>query len=156
MWRIKKFEGEYDESEDGFIHVCFIVICFALTACGSDTPNNQADANQHENTTGLRELIVANQIPDIMIGSKGSIDNHIDLDIFEDISPLVKKYNFDLAGIQPVLLDMIKNRSGGELIGLPMQASTYSPALYYNKDLFDKFNVSYPTDRMTSTHWLRS
>lgn len=112
-------------------------------------PNLTLTAVDPRQGATMQNLITTNQIPDILFASKGGIDNHIQYEIFEDISPLIKKYNFDLGGIQPALLDMIKSHSGGELIGLPLFASSYAPALYYNKDLFDQLGVEYPTDGMT-------
>jgi multiple sugar transport system substrate-binding protein len=37
----------------------------------------------------------------------------------------------------------------GELYGLPITGSTNSLAMFYNKDIFDKFGLPYPKDNMT-------
>jgi multiple sugar transport system substrate-binding protein len=70
------------------------------------------------------------------------------LNLLADLNELINKNSFDLSKLDPNVLDSIKMWGGnGELYALPLW-STYS-ALYYNKDIFDKFGVPYPKDGMT-------
>ncbi|MDF2722784.1 MAG: hypothetical protein K0Q59_2459 [Paenibacillus sp.] len=81
---------------------------------------------------------------------KGSIAisyKYAELQIVSDISDLIKKYNVDLSGVNPILLDQFKGAAGGKLIGIPYQ--TLSLILFYNKGIFDKFGVAYPKEGMT-------
>lgn len=64
-----------------------------------------------------------------------------------DLDAAVKQDNFDLEGFLPSVIDLLKARGGGKLYGLSPSFS--SQALYYNKDLFDKYGVPYPTDGMS-------
>jgi multiple sugar transport system substrate-binding protein len=64
------------------------------------------------------------------------------------MTPLIKKHSFDLGRIQDVYVDAIKVLSDkGEIYGLPYFAQLN--ALFYNKNIFDKFGVPYPKDGMT-------
>lgn len=98
--------------------------------------------------TNMENLIAAGTIPDVFIGTKGSIQNQMNaLDLVEDITPLLKTNNYDLNRLEPAVVDIMQKASYGKIIGLPLNIN--ANALYYNKDLFDKFSVSYPKDGMT-------
>lgn len=64
----------------------------------------------------------------------------------DDLSDLVKKHKLDLNKIEPSALQALTYAAGGPLTGLPIKIN--SSAIYYNKDLFDKFGVPYLTDNM--------
>lgn len=55
--------------------------------------------------------------------------------------------NYDTEGLVPGMVDYMKELGGGQLYGLP--SGFNSQVLYYNRDLFDKYNINYPTDQMT-------
>jgi multiple sugar transport system substrate-binding protein len=63
-----------------------------------------------------------------------------------DMSSLVKKHNLDLNRLDPATVQIVKTMSGGKLYALPLVSNT--GVLYYNKDIFDKFGVSYPKNGM--------
>lgn len=64
-----------------------------------------------------------------------------------DLSPLVAKDRFDLDNLLPASVDFLRIKGQGKLYGLAPSFS--SSVLFYNKDLFDKHHVPYPSDRMT-------
>ncbi|WP_239631563.1 extracellular solute-binding protein [Paenibacillus sp. H1-7] len=64
-----------------------------------------------------------------------------------DLSPLIAKDRFDLDNLLPASLDFLRIKGQGKLYGLAPSFS--SSVLFYNKDLFDKHHVPYPTDHMT-------
>jgi len=64
-----------------------------------------------------------------------------------DMSELIKKHGLELNTLEKSSIDAIRALSGGKMYALPLVINT--AALYYNKDLFDKFGVSYPKDGMT-------
>lgn len=64
-----------------------------------------------------------------------------------DISELIQQNKLDLNRFIPEMLQGMRELANGGLYGLPVSA--YSMALFYNKDLFDKFGVAYPKDGMT-------
>ncbi|WP_158606751.1 ABC transporter substrate-binding protein [Paenibacillus ginsengarvi] len=96
----------------------------------------------------ITDLIAAGQKIDIMFCSIGATPpTLLDPKLEYDITPLIKKYGYDLNKLEPTSLDMARQIAKGGLYGLP----AYVPpsALYYNKDIFDKFGVPYPKDGMT-------
>ncbi|MEF3305732.1 ABC transporter substrate-binding protein [Paenibacillus sp. GYB003] len=98
----------------------------------------------------LADLVAANKIPDIIRIDVPTLQTgYLDYKIGYDMSELVKKYKYDLNRFNKVFIDEIIDAGGtGALYGLPVPP--YFPqALYYNKDLFDKFGVAYPKDGMT-------
>ncbi|MCR8657330.1 ABC transporter substrate-binding protein [Paenibacillus endoradicis] len=66
-----------------------------------------------------------------------------------DIESYVTDSKYDVDGLVPGVIDAMKGYGGGNLYAIPTNFSTQ--ALYYNKDLFDEYNVPYPTDQMTWT-----
>ena len=97
--------------------------------------------------TKIEELLAAGQKFDIVFHSFGANVNLWDYGLQYDISPLIKKFNYDLNKIDPALIDIQKKLGNGGIYGLPV----YVPpsTVYYNKDIFDKFGVPYPKDGHT-------
>lgn len=102
-----------------------------------------------ESTGNIAQTIVTEKRKiDLMIGSFATYRNQFKpFELVADMSDLAKKHQFDLNRIDPAYLDMIRNLEGGKLSGLPLY--DLGLLLYYNKDIFDKFGVPYPTDNMT-------
>lgn len=93
-----------------------------------------------------------------MVATKAQIDlfwtsiGNYETALFEhkletDMTELIRKHGLDLQALEPTVIDAMKQISGGKLYGVPV--STNSLALFYNKDIFDKFGAPYPTDSMT-------
>lgn len=100
----------------------------------------------------IEDLVAAGTIPDVMRTQTTTIRNeYLGLGLSYDMRELVKKHKLDLNKFNPVYLQRIINESGaagGEIYGLPINSP--SPlVLFYNKDLFDKFGVTYPKDGMS-------
>ncbi|MFC3772488.1 ABC transporter substrate-binding protein [Paenibacillus sp. GCM10012303] len=85
---------------------------------------------------------------DIMISSLGTTSLYLtNLRLESDISDLIKTYNYDLTRIEPSLVDIQRQLANGGIYGLPWTSGSF--VFLYNKDLFDKFGVSYPKDGMS-------
>jgi multiple sugar transport system substrate-binding protein len=67
-----------------------------------------------------------------------------------DITPYVKKDNFNLDDFFPTSLNAYKYQDG--LYGLPRESSAI--VLYYNKDLFDQAGIAYPDENLTFDQYL--
>ncbi|GAA3401805.1 ABC transporter substrate-binding protein [Paenibacillus hodogayensis] len=101
-----------------------------------------------ESSSKMGDLVASGNVPDIIIGTKGTIPNTIlEFGLDQDLSELIKTSKFDLSRIEPTYLDTMKYYTSGKIIGLPLNAPVF--ALHYNKTLFDKFGVAYPKDGMT-------
>ncbi|MEF3303204.1 ABC transporter substrate-binding protein [Paenibacillus sp. GYB003] len=95
----------------------------------------------------LAQLVAAGEIPDLIMSDN---DWHMplkQLDLPADLTELVVKTKFDLNAFRPETVQAIRNLDPkGGLEGIPFDLNT--GALFYNKDLFDKFGVAYPKDDM--------
>jgi multiple sugar transport system substrate-binding protein len=94
------------------------------------------------------KLIVTGEVPDVVIAGYARIPDLLALDIPLDLTELAKKNKLDLGQYNPVPLGAVKAYSNpGQLNALPFSMNTF--ALFYNKDIFDKFGAPYPKDEMT-------
>ncbi|MBD2861056.1 ABC transporter substrate-binding protein [Paenibacillus oceani] len=96
----------------------------------------------------IDDWMASGNIPDLILHSNGSMGELFDYDLLTDMTPLVKQTGTNLNRFDKAVLDSVRVASDqGWLVGIPY--SQNFNALYYNKDIFDKFAVSYPTDGMT-------
>ncbi|TNJ65385.1 extracellular solute-binding protein [Paenibacillus hemerocallicola] len=104
-----------------------------------------------ENKKGseIQDLITANEIPDIIWEGLTNMGAALaEYDVPMDLTPLAKKYGFDMNKYDTKLVDSIKSYSSkGEILYIPYNVLVFG--LHYNKDIFDKFGVSYPKDNRT-------
>jgi multiple sugar transport system substrate-binding protein len=97
---------------------------------------------------GIEELVASGLPFDLFLEFHGNLGTLTQVGLLEDMTPLAKRHNEDLSRFTPLLLDTLKEYSDkSELFALPF--SQQVSALYYNKDIFDKFGVPYPKDGMT-------
>lgn len=85
--------------------------------------------------------------PDVVIHSVQDYEQLIQQDKLYDLSNLLSNDKFNLDGVHQEFVDYLRLIGGGKLYGLPPEFQT--KAIYYNKDLFDKYKIPYPQDRMT-------
>jgi multiple sugar transport system substrate-binding protein len=96
----------------------------------------------------IEDLIAAGSLPDMTFTSHNSLNKYSQLGLAYDITNELKKNKIDIQKYDATAMKTIQSRSDkGEIWGMPF--SVNFSALYYNKDLFDKFAVSYPRDGMT-------
>jgi multiple sugar transport system substrate-binding protein len=93
----------------------------------------------------LEDLVASGQLPDLYAAQ--DLSDLIDVRLTTDLSGLIRKHQFKLASIDPVLIESVKGYSDkAELLALPAGRSVNS--LVYNKDIFNKFGVAFPKDGM--------
>ncbi|CAG7627632.1 ABC transporter substrate-binding protein [Paenibacillus allorhizosphaerae] len=98
--------------------------------------------------TTFQELLTAGTVIDIYWQDVNStIPQMMEYDLQYDMTDLIKKHGIDLNTLDPASINIIKEMSGGKMYALPLVNNT--SALYYNKDLFDKFGIPYPKDGIT-------
>jgi len=103
----------------------------------------------NDKNIGLKEMIASgdNNI-DVIVTSTGSfIPTIMDNGLQFDHSELIKKTKFDLSRLDPTPIQLMQELSGGGILGLPVTATANT--LVYNREIFNKFGVSYPKDGMT-------
>lgn len=98
--------------------------------------------------TSVANLLASSETFDFLVTFHGNLPPYKELGILTDIDPLAKQHNFDLGRFDPGALEALRVvGDNNELYALPYAANLN--AIYYNKDIFDKFAVSYPEDGMT-------
>jgi multiple sugar transport system substrate-binding protein len=99
-------------------------------------------------TGPVDKMIAAGDEIDLITGPAMYFNKYREMGLYYDMSGLIKKYNFELGRIEPGVLEAVKAQGkNGEIYLLPYTTIGY--ALYYNKDIFDKFGVAYPRDDMS-------
>lgn len=97
--------------------------------------------------TTLAELITAGMTPDLIFTFNGNLAQYRTKQLEFDHRELAKTQNFDLSRFDETMIrDTRVSSPGDELYGIPISRSFH--ALYYNKDLFDKFGSAYPKEGM--------
>ena len=99
-------------------------------------------------SNGLSELISSGNFPDFMFITMLQIKAHRDLGTTEDLTPYIQKFGMNPNRFDPAAIQT--SRVFGEsdnLYAVPFSLNFL--ALFYNKDLFDRFGVSYPKEGMT-------
>lgn len=67
-----------------------------------------------------------------------------------DVSDLIKKFNYNWDALYPVVRETMEMYGDkGEIYGIPN--ATVATALYYNKDIFEKFGVEFPNPNKPMT-----
>lgn len=95
------------------------------------------------------DLIMQGTLPDIIYESTAFTASRVMTYGFHyDLQELIKKHSFNQDAIEPnILAHALSQSSDKKLYGLPLTVSKY--ALFYNKDLFDRYGIAYPKDGMT-------
>lgn len=96
----------------------------------------------------LDDMILTGTNIDIIGGLGGAYATRMkEMGITSDLSNFMKKYNYDLSAWDPVVVKFIEEFNGGEITSIPHTIQTQ--ALFYNKNLFSKFGVTFPKDGLT-------
>ncbi|MBA9085707.1 multiple sugar transport system substrate-binding protein [Fontibacillus solani] len=98
------------------------------------TPNNYKETIEKEK-------------PDIFVLSLEEYEQYIREDRLYDLDTLITNDEFNFEGIHPEIINYLRKLGNGKMYGLIPYFQ--SNVIYYNKDLFDKYNIPYPQDQMT-------
>jgi multiple sugar transport system substrate-binding protein len=94
------------------------------------------------------KLVASGTFPDLIFCGNNSLLPLGDLQIPLDLTALAKSHSTNLQAIDADSVTALRSYSEkNELFGLPLFDNYF--ATFYNKDIFDKFGVSYPKDNMT-------
>lgn len=102
-----------------------------------------------EGEGGNINQVILNQTPfDIYYETTGSyVRNAMQYDFHYDMRELIEKHNVDLSRLDPAFDYLLNEAYNGEIYYLPVHGLTW--VTYFNKELFDKFNIPYLTDGVT-------
>ncbi|MFS0613079.1 ABC transporter substrate-binding protein [Lederbergia ruris] len=92
----------------------------------------------------LQEMNAKGIVPDIIFANWG-IEPLVELDMLEPVDEFVQKYDVDLEAFDQSVIASYRAMDPdgeGRLIGMPTFVDTLG--LFFNKDIFDLFGVSYP------------
>jgi multiple sugar transport system substrate-binding protein len=93
------------------------------------------------------EDLIAEQKPDVLMLGTEDYRKMAGEGKLYNLEGFIKKDEYDLEGMIPGVVDFIKNESDGILYGLA--PNFYSQAIFYNKDMFTKYGVTPPEDKMS-------
>lgn len=93
------------------------------------------------------DKLIAKHSPDLVMLDPYNYRQMAEGKKLKDLEPLMERDDYDTAALYPGLIDELKKQGGGELYGLSKSVQTN--ALFYNADLFEKYNVEPPKDGMT-------
>lgn len=100
------------------------------------------------NGQSLDTLLASKTRFDVFMQSPGFFESQAyPANIQYDMTGLIKTHQFDLNRLDPASVEYVRQSSDGKAYFLPVQLE--GMVLYYNKAVFDKFGVPYPTDAMT-------
>jgi multiple sugar transport system substrate-binding protein len=106
-----------------------------------------------QNMTAAYEAMIERDKPDVVYLPANVFKNLAAEGKLLSLEPFIAKDKYDLSAFVPGIVDGIRELGGGTLYGLT--PDYMSEALFYNKDLFDRYGVPYPTDRMSWDDLLR-
>lgn len=96
----------------------------------------------------INDVLLAGTEVDLAAFTMGQLFNVMDLQLASDLTGLIEKQKFDLNRLSDGVLDTVKGYSeNGEILVMPYELN--NSVLLYNKTIFDKFGLPYPTDGMT-------
>jgi multiple sugar transport system substrate-binding protein len=96
----------------------------------------------------LEKQVAAGTVPDIIFTANNIYPAVKQLGIPLDLGELIKKHNLQLDQFLPEAIETVRSMEDGKSMNaIPL--SMNAGALFYNKDLFDKFGIPYPTNGMT-------
>ncbi|CAG7632753.1 hypothetical protein PAESOLCIP111_03411 [Paenibacillus solanacearum] len=94
------------------------------------------------------QVIASGELPDLILTSNVYIGMFNNLGLGMDLSALAKKHNLSFDKFDPAGMAAIKQFGDkGEVYAVPF--SMNYGMMVYNKDIFNKFGVPFPTDGMT-------
>jgi multiple sugar transport system substrate-binding protein len=101
------------------------------------------------NINKLQEIVTQGIYPDIIITSSNIMAPLQSMGFESNMEPLLKANGFDTSKLQSGALQAVKTSStSGQYIPTLPYTQNFS-ALYYNKDLFNKFGVAFPKDGLS-------
>ncbi|MNW41591.1 Bacterial extracellular solute-binding protein [compost metagenome] len=93
------------------------------------------------------DKVLEEQKPDVLLLSYEDYVKLMDEGKLLDLNNVITDDAFNLEGMNQEIIGFLRQSGGGKLYGLPPYFGNHG--LFYNKDLFDKYNIPYPQDGMT-------
>lgn len=111
---------------------------------------------EYHQAGSLEQMVATGVIPDFIHVNDAFLPKVEELGLAGDLGDLLKKSKYDLAKFPSYWIEKLRSYSKkGEIWAIPTTVPDNSNSavnphmLVYNKDIFDKFAVPYPKDKMT-------
>ncbi|WP_042165446.1 ABC transporter substrate-binding protein [Paenibacillus gorillae] len=111
------------------------------------TSKVRPEEGQEQDYMKLMNEFIEKEQPDILMIDSSQYEKMATDGKLYELDGFIEKDKYDTEGLVPGMVDYLKEIGGGKLYG--MSTSYSSQALYYNKDLFDKYGIEYPKDKMS-------
>ena len=95
----------------------------------------------------LHLLFASNLSPDVVFINNYYLPKYVDAGVLEDLSPYIKKQDFFEKSLNGFTVD-------SKIYAIPRDVSCL--VVYYNKDIFDRYKIAYPSDNMTLNDFLKT
>ena|GEM_PF-115036 len=103
--------------------------------------------SEGENYEDKLDEFIREERPDILLLTLDEYQDYAADGRLVSLESYITRDKVDLEGFVPGLVELMREKGAGELYGLTPYFS--SQAVYYNKDLFDRYGIEYPTDKMS-------
>jgi multiple sugar transport system substrate-binding protein len=111
-------------------------------------PNLNVNLVLQEKNKPIEQYVTGGHFGDILMSNSNNLVTYLDLGLAVNLNDFIKKYNLDLPKFEPSAVEAIQSYGKkGETYAIPFGLKR--SAIFYNKDIFDKFAVPYPTDNMS-------
>ncbi|MEK0313118.1 ABC transporter substrate-binding protein [Cohnella sp. 56] len=111
------------------------------------TEEERKKQQQEDPEKKFRELLSGDNPVDVVMTDLGTMKRLVTDNLLKSLDPYIKQDKMDMSDFLPSVLESIKGQGNGQIYGLTPTFS--SSALFYNKKLFEKANVTPPKDGMT-------
>lgn len=111
-------------------------------------PNIKFELINPTKGVAIEDIVASGDIPDLISSSETDVAVLKTLNIPLDLNPMIKQYKVDMNSFYPVVNSSVK-RLGDNGETYTMMFGMQNFATFYNKDIFDKFGVTYPKDGMS-------
>ncbi|HEY4392347.1 MAG TPA: extracellular solute-binding protein [Paenibacillus sp.] len=91
--------------------------------------------------------LIDKEKPDVLMLDTNNFEKYVGDGKLVELDTYIEKDKYNLEGIYPGLLELLKEIGGSKLYGL--SPTFYGSAVFYNKDLFNKYGVDLPHDGMS-------
>lgn len=94
----------------------------------------------------MKEYVDREQ-PDVIVLNTQQYEHFAKEGLILDLEPLIQRDHYDIAGIYPGVLDILKFLGNDKLYGF--SPDFYSDAILFNREIFKKYGVDEPTGPLT-------
>lgn len=98
-------------------------------------------------TAADMEKLLDKHKPDVVLLSEHMFESYAQQGKLYALDDIISQEKFDLEGYMPGVIDMIRTKGRGKLYGLTPYF--YNQVIYYNRDLFQAYNIELPRNKMS-------